>query len=104
MTGGACAAAAAGVFQMEPEIHCDIEQGFGKPMAFVRQFAGFEFKGLVSGKEGHLGHPSIVAGCSLSAYNRGVTVKLSVLFVTGVLCVSALDLKNASIQLRPGAA
>ena len=49
MARGAGAAASARVFQMEAEIHSDVEQRFGLAMILVRQLAGFKLERFVGG-------------------------------------------------------
>lgn len=56
MAGCARAASAAGVFQMEAEVHCDIEQRFGFSMAFIRQVATIELECLFCWQERNFRH------------------------------------------------
>jgi hypothetical protein len=44
------------VFQMEADVHREIEQRFWLSMPFVRQLALFEFECLTCWKEGNSGH------------------------------------------------
>lgn len=50
------AASAAGVFQMEADVHRDIEQRFRFSMPFVRQLALLELECLACWKEGNSRH------------------------------------------------
>jgi hypothetical protein len=104
MAGGAGAASAAGMFQVEPVVHRDIEQRTGEPVAFIGQFALFEFKRLVGGQKSYLGHSLIVATPTRgTAYNRGVVKKIAVLVLAVISPLAALDLRRAVLQLPPGA-
>ena len=56
MTGGAGAASATGMLQVEAEVHRHIEQGTRLPMFFIGQFTFFILERHVSGEESYLGH------------------------------------------------
>jgi len=50
------AASATGVFQVEADVHREVEKRFRLSMPFVRQLALFEFECLTCWKEGNSGH------------------------------------------------
>src|SRR5580704_6178451 len=56
MARRAGATAAAGVFQMEADVHRDIEQRFRLPIPFIRQLALFELECLTRWKERNSRH------------------------------------------------
>jgi hypothetical protein len=87
------------MFQMEPEVHGHVQQGTGAPVIFVGQPAGLELESFSGGQESYLGHFSIVAG----AYNLLVTGKIATIVIAAALPLAALDLRQATIGLRPGA-
>jgi hypothetical protein len=93
------------MFQVEAEVHRDIQQGTGQTVAFIGQLAFFVLERFVGGEKGYLGHFSHCTGLAFegSLYNREVTAKLvfSCLAVTAM--GNALDLRTASLQLRPNA-
>jgi hypothetical protein len=55
---GACATAATGMFQMDAEVHGDVEERLGFAVIIVRQFAQFKLYSLVFGQECHSWHSS----------------------------------------------
>ncbi len=61
MAGSAGAASAAGMFEMETEVHGYVQERFRQPMSLIRQLAGLELERLIGGKKSYLGHTSIVA-------------------------------------------
>ena len=61
VTRGAGTASPAGVLQMKPEIHRDVQQRFRLAVIFIRQLAGFKFKGFVGGKKSYFGQNTIVS-------------------------------------------
>ena len=61
MTGGAGAAAAAGVLEVEAIVHGDVEQGAGLAVAFVFKLFRLEFESFAGREKGHFGHLTIIA-------------------------------------------
>jgi hypothetical protein len=55
---GACATAATGMFQMDAEVHGDVEERLGFAVIVIRQFAQFELYCFVLGQECHFRHTS----------------------------------------------
>jgi len=61
VTGGAGAVSAAGVFQMNAKVECNVEQRSGFSVPFIRQFAGLELHGSAHRQERHFRHVTIIA-------------------------------------------
>jgi hypothetical protein len=100
VAGGAGTVSSARMFQMKAEIHGDVEQRLGKPMLFIRQFSVLELERLVRRQEGYFRHNPIVAS---EHYNRGVIRTICIAACGAASCLASLDLRQATIQLRPGA-
>lgn len=72
MAGSAGALPAAGVLQLNAEMHGDVQNRLRLSMFVVGQLAGFEFDGAIDVRERYFRHTFIVASRSGTAFRKVV--------------------------------